>query len=1291
MLQRIMWTALPAGRVDGGLRVSVAVGPLLDPQQDPQVLATFPDLLTWPATSIGWRVAIGDAEPVDATPISEPDPQLWSELFSADTLVRPPEHPDYTEHLWWSYPVGHVVDFVQGLYQEVATGSPLDHPDVDTLLEPGLGLRPLAHLDDDGTDRRRELIRLLEEEVRQAKALPPGPADPETDLLQVLRFHRAAPLGERPEPPTFDFHQAVALCSEHPGLARRLGLVHDLFVPEDPAAAFPQGEPITVRVEPVWEPTVASSTDVLPATVCRIGTDAFLAEPQDPTEIVRGRLPLDTGPYRIVQVDPDGAALGILQFARNLVLARLRSSDDTPTSEALPALASAGFSVARTGHAPQMRQTVQTGRTLHAARESEASILLHAEDVTRGYRFDVWTSLTGQWQSLQHRIGDYQVASTSVEIDEEGFVIEVPTDRGETEEPGLYLQESLFRWDGWSLAAPRPGRTLLQDDVVADAPGTPSDGFPLTMHFRARPGSLPRLRFGESYRFRARTVDIAGNSVDIDAEDVGASDPRPYLRFEPVAAPVTLLQAPRTEGETVDRVVLRSNFDADPDPETPQRHIAPPAVTQRTAEEHGLYDTEAGVDPAAYADIVAREAKTFDDVGTIDAAQWPEAFRLPYFPQVPLVVPYLPDPMARGVSLRGLPGAGDQVVLSGFDHDLGWPRSRPLRLVVEAGDGPPQLTVTAEERVLTVKLPKAEIATVRMSSHLASDDLALSGIWRWMITKPGVTDGQIDQWRSQAVRGLLWMITPYRVLTLVHAVRQPLATPEFTDLAAVRQRGDTFADLDDSITFHRRSTSRVDLHATWTEPVDDGAGGGTPAADPFDREHQQVLRVPEREGGVETDALTFILRQEFGDTKHRRVTYEAEATSAFTEYFVVRAQVQLSGEDIVVLPGAEQGIVEDSEVVRLEATTYQRDVHYTMAYADAQLTRLPVPVDEGGIPDGAMVDVEYLPAPVTRTSQEAATLDIPSSARPPSPTCLYVIPTHEWSRGVGVNDIASVGKGGGLRVYLDRPLLQSGEGELLGVLLDPNPDDPSAVLAPYVTRWGFDPVRGGPNLPQAAPTATNFPLRVPTDGSGLLLEEIDATVAVAGHEVAFDTERGLWYCDLEVDAGEAYWPFIRLALASYQPTSLAGVHLSGVVLADFVQLTPDRSATLVFAPTGRSVEVSVLGVGPLAGIEMTATVERKDGAIDDDALGWEPVTGQRPTVLQGQVDRSGATRWSGTVSLPSSRGRRAGPVRIVIEEFGVETDGGAGATARGSMRGPGAAARQPARQLRYRDIIPLDR
>jgi len=85
--------------------------------------------------------------------------------------------------------------------------------------------------------------------------------------------------------------------------------------------------------------------------------------------------------------------------------------------------------------------------------------------------------------------------------------------------------------------------------------------------------------------------------------------------------------------------------------------------------------------------------------------------------------------------------------------------------------------------------------------------------------------------------------------------------------------------------------------------------------------------------------------------------------------------------------------------------------------------------------------------------------------------------------------------------------------------------------------------------------------------------------------VYFDNERQLWFCDIEIQAGASYYPFVRLALARYQPCAIPEAHLSNIVLADFMALTPDRSLSV--APTrsahGRRVTVYGIGRGRSAG------------------------------------------------------------------------------------------------------------
>jgi len=70
----------------------------------------------------------------------------------------------------------------------------------------------------------------------------------------------------------------------------------------------------------------------------------------------------------------------------------------------------------------------------------------------------------------------------------------------------------------------------------------------------------------------------------------------------------------------------------------------------------------------------------------------------------------LPDPLAAGVALSGLPGAGATAVIVPFTG--GWPARRAIRLVVEAGQsGAPALPRSTSRTPADVHAPKASVTT----------------------------------------------------------------------------------------------------------------------------------------------------------------------------------------------------------------------------------------------------------------------------------------------------------------------------------------------------------------------------------------------------------------------------------------------------------------------------------------------------------------------------------------------------------------------------------------------------
>ncbi|HEY0368105.1 MAG TPA: hypothetical protein VGC85_00780, partial [Chthoniobacterales bacterium] len=294
----------------------------------------------------------------------------------------------------------------------------------------------------------------------------------------------------------------------------------------------------------------------------------------------------------------------------------------------------------------------------------------------------------------------------------------------------------------------------------------------------------------------------------------------------------------------------------------------------------------------------------------------------------------------------------------------------------------------------------------------------------------------------------------------------------------------------------------------------------------------------------------------------------------------------------------------------------------------------------------------------------------------------YVIPTFGWERQTETNLKRSVRYGGGLRVYLERPWFSSGEGELLGVALWSYANGSLTKTArdkfkPFFTQWGMDPsweTAGLTNCPEpynfADADAVEYDLSL-EEASAQQPDGKPGRISVAGFTPQFDEATQLWFADLTINLpSEAYMPFVRLALVRYQPNALADAKVSRVVLADFAQLTPDRSATVTTDPYhARAIRVTVSGVAPRGPRPVvqneslpkkhevpTATrirvrVQKRDDAIASD-LAWNDV-GADVAKVAATIDGHSPSdpdlaMWSGTVTFAEKPA--AGQFRLVIEE-----------------------------------------
>ena len=1419
--ERVIWTALPKGfDKQGRVIVSVHVAPRLidDASSDPHKLGEFGAFRDWPARLAQLEFDVEFAGTgAHATPLEQADSNLWTHIFPDDTFVRPHQFTDHASRTLHIFPVRDVLEFVTSTYGALAAAGP-DLPSID---DPAGPLKIFEALEDiptvvgDSKSFWDEFGRAQEKGGQPTEpggpvgtvatdsfgdpSLPWNEQNAQQALFQAYRFYHR-PGSQRPdfpdeyiEPPPavpeYDFHEIVSLLADHPNLLRRLGLIIDLVVEEPkPLTAFAaQG---VVRVIP--KGNLPEDPPRTPATRYELAKEWFGTRPLHGHQMKRGLLNLTQEFWDLFQVDVDGAALQAVGFGgtlAGLLDPELRNAA-TPSETGAPALRSAGLALARFHRGDQLLDNLVGRRDTNGAIENFSTlpsgdpVEFNAEDLVRGYRVDVWDEDAKGgpvWRSLHERVTTHTVTGLAdglKPITDEGYIKATAASSEREDNPSasddLYVHETVVAWDGWSLAAPRPGKRIVEPgegengSSVADYDPAAGAVLPIVSSVRVASGTLPRLRLGHTYKLRVRTVDLVGNSRPVSPKDFEPGDPdlvsdaQLYMRFEPVPSPAMLRRHLDTEGESLEHLVIRSDlgvtaakYAASPEitaaltasgvahryAEDSQRHLAAPKGSQQMAELDGRFEDAFAGGPTEMNNalrLALREEGTFLDekfikisTGKKDEKQskievFPPGAKLPapdhrgggfepvnpadpkptgayaWYPDKAVKLPYLPDPLAIGAALIGFDFDGTNELYVPAPYPAGWPEPTPIRL--RLSEGPRAVKFSAG--VLEVILPQAEVLHARLSSLFPADRLEQFAMWQWTPQQD-----QTEELATAARDGLHWMLTPFRRVTFTHAVQRPLAVPDMTAVLSTRVLGSTFAEFRGPIANHAKSTGRLDVFGEWTEDVDlltddlpktRAAGTAVPHnehAFGFDLTPGENLAEVTKAGtpasppGIPLPTADRIARHEFGDTKYRRVVYHSVATTRFREF----------------LPRA---IADDASKIQ---------------------------------------QVEEPPA--TGTEKQMRVHHILSSARPAAPEILYSVPTFRWERADGGAVRTHTRLGKSLRVWLRRPWFSSGDGELLGVVLEPSiglpgkwtvdkaaveleattasrsgaagtrfgsvhrsiirktagagparhlvevnqplvrgtsastsrfevginkefflgsqptAEDIEAMLQPYVTKFGSDPVWQSA-LPDVLPTASDFPRRVATQGS-LTLEELHpaARVTVAGHDVEFDSVRKLWFCDIEVDIGDSYFPFVRLALARYQPHSLDGAHLSRVVMADFMQVVPDRTAVLTRGRTGYGIVVRGFAgrnwLGDLSGTSklipelaeaqagtprpnttMRASVERRPPGIPGD-LGWERVGGE--VTLTPTVTSNFHVTWKGSIAPPKPPAGH--DQRIVITEI----------------------------------------
>ncbi|MEL6870240.1 MAG: hypothetical protein AAFO81_10610 [Pseudomonadota bacterium] len=1033
-----LWTALPNGirrasaDDDWTAHISIFVSPRLTPPGGQSTLRDFPALVDWPATlrsatpdGLQFDVQVSDGRsltpPVAVRAVRPelPTSAAWRAIFAQDTPVRAQGNGPLTA----GNTAPGQVQFYDGksLAQQVRVAyqqALLQHSDGDNRLR--ATARTQAAGDRSNGDplapfRRRQTGRFGTAAVSNGDS-----------VAQFLDFHRTTDTPSRTrkrgaaDDDALDIHQIITVISAHGPLLRQLGLVIDLEVPLADLPTIADPSALTVRVVPRGLPDSVTWRSLRTAVeLATAGSDTYrifcpATEARRPTY---GFYALNTPAFGVSQEQFETTTLSLLQHA-----------DGNGTSDAMPRLLQGGMRLLDTSIPSQIRSAMadtielesalRTSPILGAAQASaqddepdtDTSMpVLYAEQLTRGYRIDVQDTATGTWRSLCERsnrysAGTWQWPANGETIHDEGAV-EFMTFTDEHDETGAQRAlQDLFHWDGWSLALPRPG---------ADTPSAAPT--PLDINSQARAGSLQPQRFGASYRFRARNVDIAGNGLTLD--DVAALDEtlplsqltstaNRFTRVESLLPPIVFpAQEPDVE-DTGDVLIIRDAEDAAFRKTTASAHLFPPGTSIDMAERHGLFDA---LDADAAWDLLQRHQGRLDT----DA----DGHERRFLPARPAPAPYLPDPLAHHAMIR-LPGASAAVVMPAFGAGAAAVSDRPLAesclLTIKPGKN--DLRHTVRERQCVIDVPKGRSLTLTLACRPSAGALHTLAMADpdWLDVDASKDD--VEQMLLGALdAGTAELIAPTRTLQIVHASQRPLITPVFNNPnVAVRARNDTHAVLyDPKLLIDTGSTGRIDLYARWQDIEDrpqtrgwttldlNGHVGGVDLTDDG--------TPPFIEWPADSDARP-PLRYEFGDTKHHAITLQAVAISRFVDLYP---------------PALTQDI---DNMSRRSATV---------------------------------------------------TLHVPASAPPPPPDIAYVMPTFRHTSETPEPYVARAAQhGDGLRIYLQRGWFASGIDEQLALVFADAPyadnarddvsvwgvntlhhtaDLPGQLLAEHVTSGG-DPV-----------------------------------------------------------------------------------------------------------------------------------------------------------------------------------------------------------------------------------------
>jgi hypothetical protein len=925
------------------------------------------------------------------------------------------------------------------------------------------------------------------------------------------------------------------IASQHPGLARRVGLNCDVTIPV--SSELLRSQDLLLRA------AVMDQTFDRPYTACAFTAknNAFYFLPRPaPTDdtYVEGV----GGLLKMRRKMPDGSLSRVFYLETLDYVASLHRGEavasglDSALTEFTRDIPS-GFGIIRDGIPSVPDDIRQTKITLS---NGEQPYVLFAAALMRGYRVDLKTR--NLWFSQCSRRVFYQAPSmpkplTFDEADEGCITPHPVTNDGN----GAQQHEEIGRVTAVGGLAALPDGKL--DNGIEVPPGYVGNvSYRVKLPYRR----LAKPRHWQEYVARIRPVYSGGYSLafsegtSFDHDEEAVTDTHRFRRTHFVNAPIVITD-PKHPGlcnessatsHTKERRLICS---LDSKMKSALRFVHPPVITEEELVLTGALDSM--LPDASYkllSEFAGSRAQSASDHRGI------------------------PDPDAIGLrvtlSLRGhnaakesmeCPAPGNSVdllpdcpvVLSVPFYQPGsqWPAYTPVKFVLHATKkGASKVKVDEGRNLFSVLLSPGTTVDCQLDTIPRTHDMPrvtqekrapdLQSLRQDYVLTNALRLDILDQ-RSESLLTAADVGAASGVSALLkHAAKKPRIIPQFGSPVVIRELGQRIAKIRDTPLFDEGSTGKIFVKYAWDEiTCADVPGGTVRESKAGTSEEVQVGEELENifHESVPPSQIDFNLL--FNDTKARDIRLKPVADGSL-------------GGCFPSIPPSER-IVEGDE----------------------------------------------------------ARITIPNSGVPPVANVRFALPLTAFQRSNEHGIQRTMRTGNAIRMYLSDCWRVTGEREMLGIVCAPESQEALSDVdrrnnEQFFSQWGAEVLFDTAAL-EDGPFAHHFPnAAMLFDGVNSITPEeakknpgLKRAAIVAAHAVRYDDAQHCWFADVQVSrTSQSFLPWLRFGLVRFQPDSIPGCHVSPVTLSAFCQMLPDRTVTIVRSGTDtRRLLITVAGIGPI--------------------------------------------------------------------------------------------------------------